>query len=114
MDDLNIQLRFGAYIQKIRGDKSQRALAELVDLSQSAISDYEAGKRRPDICALEKVARYEKIPPERLLARLYDREFKPSAKPIPVEEQIETMSLAELVALNEAIAVRLRRQISGS
>jgi transcriptional regulator with XRE-family HTH domain len=60
---------FGKKLQELRKQKSlsQEDLAIDLDISQSSISNYEAGITYPDIMILEKVSKYFNVPVQELM-----------------------------------------------
>jgi transcriptional regulator with XRE-family HTH domain len=122
MDQL-FKTRVSDLIKELKGDKSQAVFGELVGLSQSAISDYEKGKRMPDPDAMEKISAYCNLLPEQLLAKFYGRIYTdPSQAPIviasptpqlTIDEQIRQMNLGEKARLLEKLSQAIRQDICG-
>lgn len=115
MDQLFKQ-RVRDLITELRGSRSQTAFGELLGLSQSAISDYEKGKRVPDSDAIEKIAAHCGLLPEQLIAKFYGRSFtnvEASQQGQTIEQRIKTMSLAEKARLQVLLAAEMQRDISG-
>lgn len=121
MDQL-FKTRVSKLIKDLRGDKSQAIFGELLGLSQSAISDYEKGRRIPDTQAIEKIAAYCNLLPEQLIARFYGRSYvepepgqgvTPPVAPLTSEEQIRTMGLVDKVKLQSRLAQSIERDMCG-
>lgn len=50
--------RIGAYLRMLRGDKTQRDVAEAVGITAMAVSQYERGERIPNDEIKMRLARY--------------------------------------------------------
>ena len=120
--DSQFKTRVSELIKELKGDKSQTAFGELIGLSQSAISDYENGRRVPDILATEKIAAYCNLLPEQLIAKFYGRLYTEpdpeaiAAPPTPqltIDEQIRQMGLADKTRLLEKLSQAIRRDVCG-
>jgi transcriptional regulator with XRE-family HTH domain len=122
MDQL-FKTRVSDLIKELRGTRSQAVFGELLGLSQSAISDYEKGKRMPDPDAMDKIATYCNLMPEQLLATFYGRIYTepdqasivvaPSTPQLTIDEQIRQMNLGEKARLLEKLSQAIRQDICG-
>jgi transcriptional regulator with XRE-family HTH domain len=124
MDQL-FKARVSDLVKDLRGSRSQAAFGELIGLSQSAISDYEKGKRLPDNDAMERIAAYCNLLPEQLMAKFYGRAYvepdpgamiSPAAPPTPqltIDEQIRQMGLADKVRLLSKLSQAIDHDVCG-
>jgi transcriptional regulator with XRE-family HTH domain len=99
--------RLAMVMSELRGDRSQKVMAELLDVAQSSINSWENGRNTPSIDNLEKIAQMREQLPEELLSLIYGREIPSS---LPIDKQIERMSTGELVRLLRLIADRLEKR----
>jgi transcriptional regulator with XRE-family HTH domain len=121
MDQL-FKTRVSALVKELRGECSQAAFGELIGLSQSAISDYEKGKRLPDNDAMEKIAAYCNLLPEQLIAKFYGRLYvepepgaiiAPPTPQLTIDEQIRQMGLVDKVRLQSKLSQAIERDVCG-
>lgn len=99
--------RLASAIVEIRGDRSQRELAELLEVAQSTVNSWENARNTPSLDNLEKLAKLRNELPEDFLAYLYGRSRN---RPISINEikaQIAVMSCPEIGEVSRAIADRL-------
>lgn len=99
--------RFGAQITQLQGEANQKILADKLGISQSAISDYQKGKRVPTLENLCKIAEYQGKLPEHLMAELFGRRYEDTYERA-FAEQIRPLSLAEKFALLEEVTRQLK------
>jgi len=97
--DESVLERLTEIVREVRGDRSQRDLADLFAVSQSTIHGWETGKSLPDLRNLEKIARLRGQLTEQLVADLYGRNTQAS-----IQQQIESMNNRERAWLLMLIA----------
>jgi transcriptional regulator with XRE-family HTH domain len=99
VDDDFFEKLAGAVLE-LRGDRSQRVFAKILDVSQGAIQSWESKQSLPDLGNLQKLAtlRGEKV--EVFIAYLCGRPF---GETVPAEQQVKGMSGERLARLQIAI-----------
>jgi transcriptional regulator with XRE-family HTH domain len=105
--DLESLRRFARVVSDLRGDRSQKTLAELLGVAQSSIAGWENARNTPSLDNLERIAQMREMSPEELLALLYGRELPSS---LPIDQQIARMRKADLIKLLKLIADRLEQE----
>lgn len=89
----------GERLIKLRGNKTQKYVAEKLGISRARYSHYENNHVQPDYELLQKIADYYNVSVDYLLGRT-DKEFNPNEKKflselssIPIDELIEKYPL---------------------
>ncbi len=100
-------IAIGKRLELLRESRSlsQRQLAKESGVAQSAISDFEQGKRVPTMKALEKLLRFFDIEPSELMAttKLDPRESKRQFLIRHIQDQLQLLPLDELLVMAQII-----------
>lgn len=99
VDELVLK-RLASATQEMRGDRSQREFAKLLEVGQSTVQAWENGRNVPNLENLEKLAALRGELPEEFVAYLYGRTLTES----PLEQRIKGMARREVARLTRAIA----------
>jgi len=95
-------------VLQLRGDRSQRDFAKLIDASQGAVQAWEQGETCPSVDSLAKLAALRGEHVEQFIAYLCDRPF---GSQLPLKQQVRGMSLKKLAELNESIAEEISSRV---
>ena len=91
--------RLSEMVKQLRGDLSQKAVAERLGIGQSAVSNWEAGSSMPRLDQIESLAREGGILPEQFVARLYGRECLSEEIKDPIEKILDMPAADRIQAL---------------
>lgn len=93
--------RLASAVLELRGDRSQRDLAVLLEVAQSTIQGWENARNVPNLENLEKLAKLRGQLPEEFVAFLYGRGLGSS---LPIDQQVAAMNNRNLARLLRLIA----------
>jgi len=97
--------RLAEAIRALRGTKSQKEFASILDVSQSTVTLWESGRGgTPSLDNIDKIAKLRKEFPETFVAFLFGRDCVTNDR----SEQTKSFSDAEIDRLSEAIATKLK------
>jgi transcriptional regulator with XRE-family HTH domain len=105
MFDRCVKNRLAGVVRELRGDRSQREFAEILNVGQATIQSWESERGgTPALDSLIKIANLRKENPEVFIAYLFGR---PIDNTTSIEAQIENMPIERLIEINLAIAKKI-------
>lgn len=90
---LNLQLK------KLRGDRSQKEIADALGINQPTYNRYERGDREPDIATIIRISEYYNVSTDELLG---------AKKNVSSHNLRAELAEAKLAALKKALAALLK------
>ena len=97
--------RLAVAVQEARGKLSQREFAEILEVSQSTVQQWEGGKNVPSLENLEKIARIKGMLVEDFVAYLYGRTRGLTSKDIL--DRVEVMPSRDFAQVLRVMADRM-------
>jgi transcriptional regulator with XRE-family HTH domain len=105
--NLEARERLASFVTRARGKRSRRAFARVLDVSNSAIQDWETLKSVPDTNNLKKIARSGGLTLEQLLEYLTNGTEPRNSNLESVLKLLEVMPLSQVAEVAQAACTRL-------
>jgi transcriptional regulator with XRE-family HTH domain len=110
--NLDERERLAAFVKRVRGNQSRRSFARFLDVSNSAIQDWETLQSVPDTANLTKIARSGGLNLEQLLGYLGTGEMPRNTNLDSALKLIEVLPLNQVAEVAQAAFNRLAAEVA--